>query len=42
MASIKHWTLSKMDVSNAFLHGDLAKNIFMASPPSMPKDDARV
>ena len=29
-----HWDLQQFDVKNAFLHGDLEKEIFMEIPPS--------
>lgn len=30
LASVKGWTLSQMDVSNVFLHGDLDEEIYMS------------
>ena len=32
LAAAKGWSLTQMDVSNAFLHGDLEKEIFMSIP----------
>ncbi|KAF5475505.1 hypothetical protein F2P56_007305, partial [Juglans regia] len=33
IATIKNWSLTQMEVHNAFLHGDLDEDIYMQLPP---------
>ncbi|KAK0589611.1 hypothetical protein LWI29_016288 [Acer saccharum] len=35
LAAAHGWSLHQMDVNNAFLHGDLAKEIYMSPPPGL-------
>ena len=34
MVVMRSWPLLQLDIKNAFLHGDLAKEVYMEQPPS--------
>ena len=33
MVAMRSWPLYRLDIKNAFLHGDLAKEVYMEQPP---------
>ena len=33
MAAMRYWPLYQLDIKNAFLHGDLADEVYMEEPP---------
>jgi len=42
LAASKKWTLSQLDVNNAFLHGDLDKQVSMEVPKGIPNPSNKV
>ena len=36
IAAARQWPLYQMDVTNAFLHGDLSEEVYITPPPGLP------
>ena len=42
VAAIHSWNISRLDVKNAFLHGDLHEEVYMQPPPGVKVPDGYV
>jgi hypothetical protein len=42
VAASRHWSLSQMDVKNAFLNGDLSEEVYMQPPPGLSSPPNKV